>query len=119
MSVNHGGTLVARSNPIFPVVFIGKTPPRPAEDRDIDLSQSVNDIVSDSPRILDRTVIPYPESSINAPAKMFGKMAIDIFIDRIITQISVDYNTVVYLLILFIQGKNETNGYEQRQCQKR
>ncbi len=108
MGVDHSRTVIAGAYAVFPVVFIGKTPPRPAENRDFYLFQSFHDVAADSPHVFNRTVLPCPIAVINAAPEMFRKMAVNIFIDRVLPQIGVDYDPVLNLRILIIQSENKT-----------
>ena len=79
--IDAPGPLVARPDPIPPMVFIRKTSPRPAKHRNIKVFQRRDHVIANSTRIGDRRILPNPNPLINAAAKMLRKLAVNIAVD--------------------------------------
>jgi hypothetical protein len=73
-------TLLIGTNAVHPVIFIGKTSPRPSQHGYLYFFQSLNHIISYAVSVGNRRILTYPKSFIDAPAKMFGKVSINIFV---------------------------------------
>ena len=58
MGVDHSRPLVARADAILPMILVGKTAARPAQDGDFDPLQGLDDIVANAAGIGDRTPAP-------------------------------------------------------------
>ena len=73
------------------MVGIGKTPARPPQKRQLDLLERIDQVVPQSMGIGNLCVpVADIEATIHAVAKMFREIAVDVSVDRVSAQVSVD-----------------------------
>ena len=74
---------IPRSDPVLPMVLVGEASARPAEDGYFHLPQGFYDIGTVPVNIGNFRIRSNPDPVINASAKVFGKMAVDIAVDGV------------------------------------
>jgi len=84
VGVHHFRAIGSFTDTVTPVVFICKAATRPAEVRDVDLFECINDIEADAVffRYVQGGV--YPETTVNAVAEVLGEVTIDVAADLVI-----------------------------------
>src|SRR5882762_6278072 len=75
MDVDPFRSLRVRPDTVTPVVIVGKTTARPAQDRDAQLAKIFNSEFPVAVDVRDRRVLAHPQSAINTRAKMLGKVS--------------------------------------------
>jgi len=81
MRVDHRGPVFARADAVFPMVFVGETPARPAQDGDFAFLQRGHDVVANAASVRNRAVFLHPIALVNAAAQVFGEMTVDVAVD--------------------------------------
>jgi hypothetical protein len=94
MGIDHARAFTARTDPVAPMIFVGKAPPGPAQIGDVGGAQSLHHIVTDTPCVWGSGFLAHPEPAIDATAQMFRKMAIDVPANLVVTQVGVDNNAI-------------------------
>src|SRR5690349_1607942 len=82
MDIDPLRTLGARPDAVTPVIEIAKTAARPADVRHMDFLERIHHILAIAANVGNLTVLADPNTFINAAPQMFGKLAIDMAIDR-------------------------------------
>lgn len=82
MSVEDGRALFARADAVLPMVFIGETTARPAQDGDLDFFESGDDVIANAAPVRNCAVFADPKTLVDASAEMFGKLAVDVAVNR-------------------------------------
>ena len=95
--VHHLGTVFLWTDPVHPVVFIGKATSRPAEVGDFQLFQGVQHVVSVAPGIGNFGFWADPKPSIDTGSEMFGELAVDVFADLLVPLLRIDTDARVFL----------------------
>ena len=90
VGIDHRGPVRAWSDAIFPMVFVGETAAWPAQQGQLDSLQRLDNVVANAARVGDRALLSDPDSFVNAVAKVFGKLAIDVSADGVFSAVGVD-----------------------------
>ena len=77
--VHHFGAVFFRADTVHPVVFIGKTAARPAEDGYTELLQCIEYVGAITVDVGNIGVFTYPKSAIDTSSQMLCKLAVDFF----------------------------------------
>src|SRR5262249_21634857 len=72
----------ARADAVAPIIEIAKTTPRPADHRHMNLLERIHHILAIAADVGDFAVLADPNAFIDAAPQMFGKLAIDMPVDR-------------------------------------
>ena len=79
--IDHPGTILFRADTIHPMIFIGKTPPRPTKHRHFQVLQSLKHIITIALGIGNFRIFTYPQTSIDTSSQMLCKLSINMFTD--------------------------------------
>src|SRR5690554_1511280 len=82
VSVQFNRTLVARANAVTPVIFVGKTSTRPANQWHLQLFQRSDYIFAEAIGIGDFGFFADPDTFVNTVAQMFGELSVNVFVDH-------------------------------------
>src|SRR5690606_38620192 len=88
--VDHAGPLVARPDPVLPVVVVGEAPAGPAQVRDADRAERVDDVAPDAAHVRHVGVLPDPEAAVDAASEVLGEVSVDVAGDGRSGQVEVD-----------------------------
>ncbi len=83
--VDHAGTVFTRTDTIHPVILVGKATTRPAQIGDAEFLECAQHIVAIAIGIGNRGILTYPESTIDTGTEVFGKLAVDMTANHILT----------------------------------
>jgi hypothetical protein len=81
VGVDHLFTGAFLPDTVFPVIFIGEASARPAQNRQLDGFERLNDVVAHAIGVRDRGILSHIDTVIDASAQMLGEMAVNVFID--------------------------------------
>src|SRR5262249_54451023 len=76
VDVDALGALPNRSNPIAPVVIVGKTSAWPSQHRNAKFAKVFNSLFAIAIDVRNRRGLADPEASVNTRAQMLGKMSV-------------------------------------------
>src|SRR5687767_11349339 len=94
--VNNCGTFVFRTDPVFPMIRVGKTSSRPTEVGNVQVFQGDNNIVADSGSVRHFCIaFSNIKSAIDTSSEMLGKMTVDVFTDLVCTPIGMYDNLIL------------------------
>src|SRR5262249_45689665 len=74
--------LVARTDPVAPVVLVGEAAARPAQHGDLQLLQRGHDVVANAARVGNRGALADPDAVVDQAAEMLRELAVDVAVDR-------------------------------------
>ena len=77
--VHHLRALLAGTDAVHPVVFVGKAAAGPAQDGHAELLQGVEHVGAVALDVGYRRVLAHPQAAVDAGAQVFGKLAVDFF----------------------------------------
>ena len=77
VDIERSRPLVARPDPVAPVIIVGKATARPAKNRNVKLLKSLKNVFEVSSLVWNSRVWTDPQPTIDASAKMFRKLPLD------------------------------------------
>ena len=81
VDVDAPGPLLRGADPVLPVVLIGEAAARPAQVRDLDLAEGLDDVLANAARVRDPGSGADPQPVVDAAAQMFGEVPVDVAAD--------------------------------------
>ncbi|MNV77077.1 hypothetical protein D3C71_1704720 [compost metagenome] len=92
--IDHPLAILFRPNAVFPVVFVCKTAPRPAQNRNIQILQRGQNVIPHAVRIPDRRILAHPDAFINTAAQMLGELPVYVPVNLSFSNIGIDDHLV-------------------------
>jgi len=89
--VHDGRTLLAGPDPVRPVVVVRKAPARPAQHGDPDVLEGLHHVRADAPDMGDGRVEAHPDTFVDAPAQVLGKVTVDLGGDGLPSLVNPDH----------------------------
>ena len=84
------GPLGARADAVAPVVVVGEAAAGPAEVRDVDRAEGVEDVGAHAAGVGDRRIFADPDAVVDAAAEVLGEVAVEVAADRAAVLVAVD-----------------------------
>jgi hypothetical protein len=104
--VRSAGALVARPDPIVPIVAVGEAAAGIADNRSFDLAHVIDNSFADAVYVRNLGVLANPKPVINDAAEVFGKVAVNVRRDR--SQWLVDKDLDVRISSARLRGGGQT-----------
>ena len=81
VGVDHLLAVLLRTDAVLPVILVGEAAARPAQHRNLELLQRLNDVRPHAVHVRDVGVLPDIESLIDASAQVLGEMSVNLRVD--------------------------------------
>src|ERR1051325_2618292 len=81
MRVDFDRPLRSWSHAFTPVVLVGEAAARPADHRDLQVSESLHNVVAVSPRVRNLGVFADPDAAVDSGAQVLGELAEQLAVD--------------------------------------
>src|SRR5699024_6218144 len=90
VGVDHAGAVLARADPVAPVVVVGEADAGPAQVRDPKGSQRLDHVGADAAHVRDLGDLAHVDAAVEAAAQVLGEVAVEVAADGGAGQVQID-----------------------------